>query len=146
MFTVPYYLLFTTANNKIGVVVYFPNGSIVAPGEKLTFQVTYTIGKDLDSKTDWKNLINFQFGINVNSIDAATDIVVAKFLNILNTTSTYNELIEVLDDKFDGNQEWTSNYIGNVGNAVNICYGSCFDNNSSLGIDLVRRASCKRKS
>ena len=112
------YVSTSKANNKIGVVVSFPNGSIVAPGEKLTFQVTYTIGKDLDSKTDWKNLINFQFGINVNSIDAATDIVVAKFLNILNTTSTYNELIEVIDDKFDGEQEWTSNYIGNVGNAI----------------------------
>ena len=105
-------------DEKIGVVTSFPNGSIVAPGEKLTFKVTYTIGKNMDAKTDWKTLINFQFGINVNSIDAATDIVVAKFLNILNTTSTYNELIEVLDDKFDGNQEWTSNYIGNVGNAV----------------------------
>ena len=112
------YVATSKANNKIGVVVSFPNGSIVASREKLTFQVTYTIGKDLDSKTDWKNLINFQFGINVNSIDAATDIVVQKFLNILNTSSTYNELIEVLDDKFDGNQEWTSNYIGNVGNAV----------------------------
>ena len=112
------YVSTSKANNKIGVVVSFPNGSIVAPGEKLTFQVTYTIGKDLNATTDWKNLINFQFGINVNSIDAATDIVVQKFLNILNTSSTYNELIEVLDDKFDGNQEWTSNYIGNVGNAV----------------------------
>ena len=105
-------------DDKIGVVTSFPNGSIVAPGEKLSFFVTYTIGKNLDSKTDWKNLINFQFGINVNSIDAATDIVVQKFLNILNTTSTYNELIETIDDKFDGEQEWTSNYIGNVGNAV----------------------------
>ena len=112
------YVATSKANNKIGVVVSFPNGSIVAPRESLTFYVTYTIGKDLDSKTDWKNLINFQFGINVNSIDAATDIVVQKFLNILNTTSTYNELVDVLDDKFDGNQEWTSNYIGNVGNAV----------------------------
>ena len=106
------------ANNKIGVVTSFPNGSVVAPGEKLSFTVTYTVGKDMTATTDWTTLINFQFGINVNSIDAATDIVVQKFLNILNTTSTYNELIEVLDDKFDGNQEWTSNYIGNVGNAV----------------------------
>lgn len=109
----------TTANdNKIGIVTSFPNGSIVAPGEKLTFKVTYTIGKNLSGTTDWKTLVNYQFGINVNSIDAATDIVVNKFLNILNTTSTYQELVEKLDDKFDGNQEWTSNYIGNVGNAV----------------------------
>lgn len=112
------YVATSNSNNKIGVVTSFPNGSLVAPGEKLSFFVTYTVGQDMTATTDWTTLINFQFGINVNSIDAATDIVVQKFLNILNTTSTYNELIEVIDDKFDGNQEWTSNYIGNVGNAV----------------------------
>ena len=112
------YISTSPSNSKIGVQVSFPNGSIVAPGERLSFTVTYTIGQDLDGKTDWRNLLNFQFGINVNSIDLATDIVVQKFLNILNTTSTYNELIEVIDDKFDGEQEWTSNYIGNVGNAI----------------------------
>ena len=42
----------------------------------------------------------------------------SKFLDILNTSTTYKELVDVLDDKFDGNQEWTSNYVGNVGNAV----------------------------
>ena len=112
------YISTSPSKNKIGVQVSFPNGSIVAPGERLSFTVTYTIGQDLDGKTDWRNFLNFQFGINVNSIDLATDIVVQKFLNILNTTSTYNELIEVIDDKFDGEQEWTSNYIGNVGNAI----------------------------
>ena len=112
------YVATSKGNNKIGVVVSFPNGSVVDSREKLTFQVTYTIGKDLNATTDWKNLINFQFGINVNSIDEATNIVFTKFLNILNTSSTYKELVDVLDDKFDGNQEWTSNYVGNVGNAV----------------------------
>ena len=106
------------SDDKLSVVTSFPNGSIVAPGDKLEFTVTYTVGKNLDGTADWKTFINFQFGINVNSIDAATDIVVQKFLNILNTTSTYNELIETIDDKFDGEQEWTSNYIGNVGNAI----------------------------
>lgn len=106
------------SDSKIGVVTSFPYGSVVAPGERLSFMVTYTIGKNLDYSTDWKTLLNFQFGINVNSIDAAADIVHDKFLNILNTTSTYQELVDVLDNKFDGNQEWTSNYIGNVGNAV----------------------------
>ena len=112
------YVATEASDNKLSVVTSFPNGSIVAPGEKLSFTVTYTVGKELDYSTDWKTFLNFQFGINVNSIDAATDIVVQKFLNILNTTSTYQELIEVIDDKFDGEQEWTSNYIGNVGNAV----------------------------
>ena len=112
------YVSTSNSDSKLGVVTSFPNGSVVAPGQKLSFNVTYTVGKSMSYSTDWKTLINFQFGINVNSLDAAADIVVDKFLNILNTTSTYQELIEVLDDKFDGNQEWTSNYIGNVGNAV----------------------------
>jgi hypothetical protein len=34
------------------------------------------------------------------------------------TYAGYQELVDALDNKFDGNQEWTSNYIGNVGNAV----------------------------
>lgn len=60
----------------------------------------------------------FKYGINVDSIDKAYDIVHHKFLDILNVTSTYEQLVDVLDDKFDGEQEWTSNYVGNVGNAV----------------------------
>jgi hypothetical protein len=44
----------------------------------------------------------------------ALEVVEDKFLNILNTTSTYQQLIDSLDNKFDGRQEWTSNYIGNV--------------------------------
>ena len=106
------------ANNKIGVVTSFPDGSVVGPGESRIFEVTYTIGKEMNDSTDWRTLLNYQFGINVDSIDKAADIVHAKFLNILNTSSTYQQLVDVLDDKFDGNQEWTSNYVGNVGNAV----------------------------
>lgn len=112
------YVSTSNANNKLGVVVSFPNGSIVAPKEKLTFTVTYTEGKNIGANLDIDTLLNFQFGINVDSIDKAYDIVHNKFLEILNTNSTYLQLVEVLDDKFDGEQTWTSNYIGNVGNAV----------------------------
>ena len=112
------YVSTSNANNKLGVVVSFPNGSVVAPKEKLTFTVTYTEGKNIGANLDLDTFLNFQFGINVDSIDKAYDIVHTKFLEILNTTSTYTQLIEVLDDKFDGEQTWTSNYIGNVGNAV----------------------------
>ena len=112
------YVSTSNANNKLGVVVEFPNGNIVAPNEKLIFRVTYTVGRSVSSSLNLDTLLNFQFGINVDSVDKAYDIVHEKFLDILNTASTYQQLIEVLDDKFDGNQTWTSNYIGNVGNAV----------------------------
>jgi hypothetical protein len=108
-------------SSKIGVVTSFPNGKIVAPGEYLEFEATYTLGSSrttFPAKNSFKNLLNFQFGINVESQEAAIQAVLAKFLNILNTKVTYDELVEKLDDKFDGNQEWTSNYIGNVSDAV----------------------------
>ena len=86
----------------------------VAPGKTLSFTVTYTVGSGLNETIDWKTLVNFQFGINVDGEREALAVIESKFLNILNTTSTYEQLIDALDNKFDGYQEWTSNYIGNV--------------------------------
>jgi hypothetical protein len=90
----------------------------VAPGDTLEFNVTYNFGQKMDTAGDLKTLINFQFGINVESEEAARDAVHEKFLNILNSSVTYNELVTKLDDKYDGYNEWTSNYIGNVSSAV----------------------------
>lgn len=109
----------TAANrSKIGVVCSLASASAenkkVAPGESLSFTVTYTVGSSLSASTDWKTLINFQFGINVDGEREALAVVEEKFLNILNTKTTYDQLIDALDNKFDGRQEWTSNYIGNV--------------------------------
>lgn len=112
------YVSTSNSNNKLGVVVSFPNGKIVGPRDSLIFNATYTVGRSVSSSLTLDTLLNYQFGINVDSIDDAADIVHLKFLDILNTTSTYQQLVDVLDDKFDGNQEWTSNYVGNVGNAV----------------------------
>ena len=109
-----------TANNrsKISVVCSLDKASAnakkVAPGQTLSFTVTYTVGSNMDANTDWKTLINYQFGINVDGEREALAVIEEKFLNILNTTSTYEQLVDALDNKFDGRQEWTSNYIGNV--------------------------------
>jgi len=112
------YISKTNNSRKIGVVCSLENASPserkVAPGEELTFTVTYTVGRNMAARTNWKTLINFQFGINVDGEAEALEVVEQKFLDILNTTSTYEELIDALDNKFDGSQEWTSNYIGNV--------------------------------
>lgn len=110
----------STSNNrsKIGVTCSLADESAenkkIAPGESLTFQVTYTVGSGLSSYTNWRTLVNFQFGINVDGEREALEVIEDKFLNILNTKSTYDQLIDALDNKFDGRQEWTSNYIGNV--------------------------------
>ena len=112
------YVSTTASNRRIGVVCSLANASAedkkVMPGQELIFTVRYTVGSSLSSSTDWRTLINFQFGINVDGEREALEVVEQKFLDILNTTTTYNQLIDSLDNKFDGRQEWTSNYIGNV--------------------------------
>ena len=112
------YVSESNSRNRIGVVCSLANApaaqKIVAPGATMTFTVTYTVGAGRSANTNWKTLINFQFGINVDSSEKAIDIAVQKFLNILNTDSTYKTLLDAIDNKFDGYNEWTSNYIGNV--------------------------------
>ena len=112
------YVSTSNGRTNIGVVCSLANATAeekkVAPGKSLTFTVTYTVGSGLNADLDWKTLINFQFGINVDGEREAIEVIEDKFLNILNTASTYQQLIDALDNKFDGRQEWTSNYIGNV--------------------------------
>lgn len=109
------------ASNKIAVEVNFPHGKVVLAGDTLQFEVTYTIGSSRNTfgtGTVYKTLLNYQFGINVETAEQAIEAVQSKFQDILNTESTYKTLYENLDNKFDGSQEWTSNYIGNVGDAT----------------------------
>lgn len=109
----------SNGNSRLGVVTRFPNGRVVDPGEYLVFEVTYTVGRNLSASTNFETILNYQFGINVESEAAAREAVHEKFLDILNTNTTYETLVDALDNKYDGANEWTSNYIGNVSNAVN---------------------------
>ena len=103
----------TSNKNNITISTRFPNGNKVGPGETLEFYVTYTLGASLDRNKTYKTKVNYQFGINVDSIEEAKEAVFEKFLNILNSPSTYKTLYERIDDKFNG-AEWSSNFIGNV--------------------------------
>ena len=103
-----------TANrSRISITTSFPDGNKVLKGESLVFYVTYTLGSSLNRNTTFKTLVNYQFGINVESETVAKDVLVEKFSNILNSEETYTKLYDRIDDKFSG-PEWTSNYIGNV--------------------------------
>lgn len=112
------YVSGSNSKSKIGVVCTLKSAATqekkVLPGDTKTFTVTYTVGTDRSERETWSTLINFQFGINVDGEREALAVVEEKFLDILNTPATYNQLIDDLDNKFDGYQEWTSNYIGNV--------------------------------
>lgn len=112
------YLSTTNNRSKIGVTVSLAKetaaNKIVKPGETKEFTVTYTVGSSMNANTDWATRINLRFGINVDGEREALEVVEKKFLDILNTKTTYDQLIDVIDNKYDGYNEWTSNYIGNV--------------------------------
>ena len=111
----------SSPSKNINIVTNFPDGTVVAAGEWLDFEVTYTLGSDRNTfkaKDTFDTLVNYRFGINVETEEAARDAIAEKFRNILNTPSTYQTLVDAIDNKFDGYQEWTSNYIGNVGDAT----------------------------
>ncbi len=96
---------------------FVPNESTVEPGETLTFYATYTYNsRNLSNVT---SELNYQFGIHVSSLgDLAMERVLIRFGEILNTDSTYQDLITHIDDKYKG-QDWQANYIGNVWGAHN---------------------------
>ena len=88
----------------------------IGPGETKQLTITYKLSSStsIDRNTTYRNLVNIRFGINVDSLEQAHNALMAKFAEILNSPSAYDELYDKINDKFDGSQEWTSNFIGNV--------------------------------
>jgi hypothetical protein len=91
----------------------FNTSDTVDPWTEKTFYAVYSTTSALTNKT-FKTFVNYEFGIHVDSLGAmASERIIKKFGEILNTESTYEYLIEHIDDKYV-NQGWQSNYIGNV--------------------------------
>ena len=90
----------------------------LSPYESIVFRVVYTVGEGIGADLDMNMLVNVRFGIHVSCADEALDMIEARFLEILNTQSTYESLLDVLDNKYDGYNDWTSNYVGNVAGAT----------------------------
>ncbi len=108
-----------TKNNPNDSSATFKEGATVNPGETITFYATYQFGGGAPYDWNFSFLLNYNFGIHVDSMgDMALDRVLIRFGEILNTQSTYQDLITHIDDKFK-DQEWQSNYIGNVFGAHN---------------------------
>lgn len=112
------------------------------PRAELVFRIIYTIGEDISSDLDLDMLVNIRFGIHVSGEGEAINRIEARFLEILNTPSTYRYLVDVLDNKFDGQNDWTSNYVGNVTGAYvgafsedSLAVNTLFQNQLQMTID-----------
>lgn len=90
------------------------DAKILPPRSYLVCHVVYTIGSEISETLDLNMLINVRFGVNVSGKAEALGMLEARFLEILNTPVTYEYLVDVLDNKYDGVNDWTSNYVGNV--------------------------------
>ena len=119
-------------------------GDIVSPGEKVVFYATYTVSSTSLCNQDLKTLVNYKFGVNVDSVgDVALDAVLTRFGEILNDTEpggSYETLADKIDDKYDGAADWKANFIGNVVGAYNDdteTINQLFQGKLSLTIDGV---------
>lgn len=98
-------------------------GDVVYARQEVQFYATYTISSTNIDDTDLKTLINYKFGLNMDSVGAvALDAALIRFGEILNDTTAggaYETLVDKIDDKYDGANAWKANFIGNVVDAHN---------------------------
>lgn len=110
-----------TGTRKLAVTTSINTSTVVLPGESLTFTTTYTLGRYL-AVGSYETCVKYKFVANAKDIgDYYSDAVFVQFESILNDMSAgggYQTLIDAIDDKFDGYNTWTSNYIGNVDNTT----------------------------
>ncbi len=110
------------ANNKISITTSINKSTSVEPGERLEFEATYTMGRSVAANSDYKTLVNYKFGVNIDSVgDVAIDVVLDQFGSVLNDDTpggAYETLCDKIDDKFDGINGWKTNYIGNVADST----------------------------
>ncbi|MBE6667822.1 MAG: hypothetical protein E7607_05900 [Ruminococcaceae bacterium] len=108
----------TTKDKQTDSSATFNSSDTLEPGAVRTFYVTYTVSRNTAANKDLNFLVNFKFGIHVDSAgDVAIDNALDKFTSVLNDSSAgggYEVLTDKIDDKYDGRNDWKANYIGNV--------------------------------
>ena len=113
----------TTKDNAGDSSSTFNTSDSVEPGKERVFYATYRVNNNNLTNTSVNTLVNYKFGVHIDSVgDAAADKVIKQLGVILNNASTYQTLIDKIDDKYDGSNDWTSNFIGNVWNATSLGY------------------------
>jgi hypothetical protein len=115
----------------------FDENDVLNPGESITFYATYKLGTSITRNKEFSTIVNYKFGIHVDSkYDYILDKVYSRFNTILNDFSTggkYEFLSDVINDKYTGGgsgNQWRATYMGNVAgstsadsNNVNTLFG-----------------------
>ncbi len=115
----------TTKDNPDDTSATFNTADSVAPRELRTFYVTFSLGSNVTANSQYKTLINFKFGVNVDSVeDYMVDQTFELFQGILNDVGPgggYETLVDIIDNKYDyggPNNQWQATYIGNVNGSL----------------------------
>jgi len=111
----------TTKENPDDSSATFNTSDSIEPRSSRTFYATYTNGWRVPRNQNLKTLINYKFGVNVDSVSGViVERTFELFENILNDTSSggkYEYLTDIIDDKYTGGgsgNQWMATYIGNV--------------------------------
>lgn len=108
---------FTVSLKKSDKRTNFTTGTSIAPQQEMVVYATYTFGKNVPKGPEFNFLLNYKFGVHVNSMGMmAVEKTLLAFVNALNTPAKYSDLITNIDNKYN-NQDWQANYIGNVSQA-----------------------------
>ena len=112
------YLTIVTKDKQTDSSGTFNTSDSIESGETKSFYATYTISRTNIANRDLSTLVNYKFALHIDSMGAvAINSCLEKFAAILNDTSTgggYETLTDKIDDKYDGQNDWKANYIGNV--------------------------------
>ncbi|MBQ2987745.1 MAG: hypothetical protein IJD59_01430 [Clostridia bacterium] len=108
---------FTISLKKSNNVTNFTAGTSIGPQEEVVVYATYSFGNAVDRTRELSFLMNYKFGVHVESMgEMAVEKTMTSFLGALNTPENYNTLIVNIDNKYT-NADWQANYIGNVSQA-----------------------------
>ncbi len=141
-YTAPDGTVISYSNPNIELIEDIEFAEEIKPGEIKTFTVSAQFADDATDRTDKTlfSIIEYQFQTTKpeDKDEAAVAGVLEKFPEILNNSTTYNQLISAMKDNVSIGNRLSSSYIGNVVNANDKdteAINSLFGESMKLNID-----------